>query len=731
MHHLIRNILFLIIVSFQLLIAQKVDYRRYSDKAPIRPKPDINPIGNNIANNLKWTKINPTVPYVDYTGVHFLNKDTGWACGASGTIIKTIDGATSWKTALTPSTETLLKIRSYNYNVVIAVGYNGLLLRSTDGGNVFNQVTIDITGDIWGLQMINDSVGWACGTKNSLIKTTDGGVSWKVFSIPEYMSNFWSLEFMNENYGFIAGEGGKIFKTIDGGKNWSIIQLKNQNPFYCVSIFDSLHISAGGPGANIVYSSDAGISWSMADTNLTHSPVNSIKYVSVDTGYILISYAGLLKTTNRGFTWTGSGDAGEMEMSLILKDRVGFSVDAQMKIMKSVGDFNNYIPVVIGDDLQGISFINDSTGWIVSDYHNSYNAGVYKTTNGGRNFLKIKNVTGASSVCFLDSLTGFLGEANYNSINHLLKTTDGGNSWRNVNIPDSLLAITKFYFVNNLTGWAIGGAVYPHFVAKTTDGGENWFPQLSAYTYSLGSGIFFIDSLKGWILFEGDYPYKTTDGGENWTRQINFNYEANDIIFTDSLNGFICGGSKLLKTSNGGNNWMVVNMPFASFYKFAKISSSHLLVTTLGSVFETTDSGNSWNLIPELQGTSLAHFSSPIKGKGYLAGFRGSVYKFEDTVTVNVVENRFNLPLSCKLYQNYPNPFNPETKIKFSTNKQSFIKLEIFDILGKKISTLLNEDKDTGVYEITWNAENLPSGIYFYRLQTEGFSEAHKMILIK
>lgn len=84
-----------------------------------------------------------------------------------------------------------------------------------------------------------------------------------------------------------------------------------------------------------------------------------------------------------------------------------------------------------------------------------------------------------------------------------------------------------------------------------------------------------------------------------------------------------------------------------------------------------------------------------------------------------------------KLMQNYPNPFNPETKIKFQIKESGFVSLKIYDILGKEISSLVNEDLKSGEYEINWNAEKYSSGIYFFKLEANKFSEIKKMMFVK
>jgi hypothetical protein len=101
-------------------------------------------------------------------------------------------------------------------------------------------------------------------------------------------------------------------------------------------------------------------------------------------------------------------------------------------------------------------------------------------------------------------------------------------------------------------------------------------------------------------------------------------------------------------------------------------------------------------------------------------------YEFSKTIKVNI-----GSPISFELNQNYPNPFNPSTTIRFSVSESSFINLLIFNSLGEKIEERVNEVKDPGVHTIEFNAQDLPSGTYFYRIQINDFTQTKKMILIK
>jgi len=101
------------------------------------------------------------------------------------------------------------------------------------------------------------------------------------------------------------------------------------------------------------------------------------------------------------------------------------------------------------------------------------------------------------------------------------------------------------------------------------------------------------------------------------------------------------------------------------------------------------------------------------------------------TPTTSVTTDKNDIPKEYSLLQNYPNPFNPSTTISFTLPVESFVNLKIFDVLGREVSSLVNEKKIAGHYSVTVNGSNWPSGVYFYRLQAGTFSETKKLILLK
>ncbi|HWA05352.1 MAG TPA: T9SS type A sorting domain-containing protein, partial [Ignavibacteria bacterium] len=217
--------------------------------------------------------------------------------------------------------------------------------------------------------------------------------------------------------------------------------------------------------------------------------------------------------------------------------------------------------------------------------------------------------------------------------------------------------------------------------------------------------ITFINSTTGFIA-TATYPaytpliLKTTNSGDNWTSyNINNQIDLMDIQFINDNTGFVVGGAYpyyyytlLLKTTNSGLNWF------------------NLSPGTVNGLM------------------SMQFFSDSI---GYVVGAGGTILYTTNGGITFVNHSSSNIPKGYFLSQNYPNPFNPLTNIKFDIPKRSYVKISIHDILGKEISVLVNEELNAGTFEVNWDASNFPSGVYFYKIETEEFSESKKMVLVK
>ena len=191
--------------------------------------------------------------------------------------------------------------------------------------------------------------------------------------------------------------------------------------------------------------------------------------------------------------------------------------------------------------------------------------------------------------------------------------------------------------------------------------------------------------------------------------------------------------------SNTANaQWVQTNGPFGGTINSLAVSGTNIFAGTLDGVFLSTDNGSNWIGVNNGLSSTVV-LSLLVSGTNIFAGtLDGGVFTsaLSDIIT-DVKEISNSIPNNFVLSQNYPNPFNPSTIINFSLPKASFVTLKIYDVLGKEVATLVNEELKAGSYKFNFNANNLTSGIYFYRLQVYtpvhagNFTQTKKMILLR
>jgi hypothetical protein len=295
-------------------------------------------------------------------------------------------------------------------------------------------------------------------------------------------------------------------------------------------------------------------------------------------------------------------------------------------------------------------------------------------------------------------------------------------------------------FINENSGWAAGvsGKIW-----HTTDSGANWSEQNSNSNVDLLS-LCFVDSINGWICGSGpsgDVILKTSNGGQTWLSYIpDSSYGLKSIYFPNKNTGWAVGYSgKIYKTINGGDSWELSTSPVPGTLNsvFFHDSFNGWIVgleeiTAFPFLMKTSDGGTTWiseKLISYHQPNEILFADG---NNGWIVGFGGMILKIEDAGIILSAPAIHNEPIvSFLLSQNFPNPFNPTTKIKYELPERSFVTIKIYDVLGNEKATLVNDEKPVGVYEIEFDAANLPSGVYFYQLRAGQFIETKKMILIK
>jgi hypothetical protein len=147
----------------------------------------------------------------------------------------------------------------------------------------------------------------------------------------------------------------------------------------------------------------------------------------------------------------------------------------------------------------------------------------------------------------------------------------------------------------------------------------------------------------------------------------------------------------------------------------------------------TVDSGKNWSMAstrtPNLEsGSGLAVESS---GRIFLITQQGGFLSTASSVLTSLDETGYSRPNVFGLMQNYPNPFNPFTVIRYSLPLKSHVTLRIYNLIGQEVATLVDEIQDAGFKQVEWNASQLPSGLYVYRLTAGDFTDAKKLLLVK
>jgi hypothetical protein len=317
------------------------------------------------------------------------------------------------------------------------------------------------------------------------------------------------------------------------------------------------------------------------------------------------------------------------------------------------------------------------------------------------------------------------------------------NSWTQLpNIPQTVFFHGAESYEDSLI-YIIGGIEY------TPSRGEVWLKNIQLYNtleqdFREATEMPEATAGFGHVLHQNSVDYMFITGGlKNYTELWNFTFKG-----------------EINQTNRAEINWTIkANYAFGIYAHYGTIFPNNEIYYAGGST--TTGFTPINNVYGYHIDTDLYEEEDPLPipwmgasaGVNYMANHRSGfevikfvvaggvtqgptitnqTWIFTDTLDVQGLnETRDGIPESYSLLQNYPNPFNPSTMIQFSISEQSFVKLEVFNSLGEIVATLVSEELNAGSYKYDWSAENLSSGIYFYKLQSGGFEQTRKLVLLK
>ncbi|MCX7833885.1 MAG: T9SS type A sorting domain-containing protein [Ignavibacteria bacterium] len=626
-----------------------------------------------------------------------------------------------------------------------------------------------------------------------LWKTTNGGANWFPSNngIASDNKNMLSIVInpLNPNILYagtsliLPGSTGpsKIYKSYDGGANWILSSnglptaTTANNPVRALSISNAdtskilaalfVNDTTGG----VYLSTNSGQSWSkrwgLPNTTGTLyracliRPGNASEmYVGLDQSSAA-SPRGVYRSTDGGNTWSDfSGGAllNTYTIRLLMFKTSGNptlyagAAHPTLTAGRGVFEYSWLAPPTIGwveqtspvtTVLNSVSVVNMNVAWATG-----YAGVVLRTTNGGLNWVNVGygaiGTNDCHNICGIDANTALVA-CNPSTGGYIYRTSNGGANWVQVfsqtggfvNHIARTGPSTLFMYGDPVGGrWAL---------FKSTDNGVTW-DSSGLYLPQAGSeagwnNAMYVMGTEIWFGTNNTRVYYSTNLGQTWSYSpTTGSTNSYSITFWGNI-GFT-GQTTVLKTTNHGLNWTTFSAP-GSGTAYSFVSALNRFWYARGSsVYISTDNGNSFAIDYTAPAGTIYHIgmwwnatTNPgvMVWYGYAVRSNGGISRYYNEIVTGVKPITNEIPKDFKLYQNYPNPFNPTTKIDYEVSKACFVYIKVYDVLGRVVSTLVNEYKDAGHYSITFDGTNLPSGVYFYKMEADKFSDTKRMLIIK
>lgn len=553
-----------------------------------------------------------------------------------------------------------------------------------------------------------------------------------------------------------AGMINQVYASTDFGQNWfwrsNGLSVNTINTF---ATYDSLLFVGTDDGFYI--SSNYGVDWIERSGGLGNVAINDLTIID-DKIFAATAYSGVYVTYDFGTQWLPAGLSPINVLSITSVDTSLFAGTFGSGIFTSSDFGNNWSTFNENYPSGSLTYQLEHIGNSIFAGNES---GIFELRLGETEWNKRNSgIYAVNPECIVVNnnklYVGVPGGMIYIS-------SDKGYTWQTTTVTESFGSIIDIAFKGD-TIYAADGS----FIYFSTDSGTTWtytFSTFQLQTMSTTQGKILVGAQNGF--------YISSDGGWTWEQRNNglTTEYINDLEF-DSVNIYAGTVEGLFISSDFGENWtkatsgisqsMFVNAIkvieekiFAGGIYGVYLSTNHgitwtfrglpnLLVqcisgcenliftgtTPINGIFRSTNSGNFWldfnDGLPYKNAISLEVLDSTV-----FAGIWGFGLWNRPMIVTSIDEEPAEIPNKFLLTQNYPNPFNPQTTIEYQIPELSFVTIKIYDILGNELRTLVSKEQSAGIYEINFEAENLPSGVYFYRIRAGNFIDTKKMLLLR
>jgi len=695
-----------------------------------------------------------------FNGVHTPDGINIIAAGDDGKIFRSSNAGNTWASYTVPSVN-FKSVFSLNDDVWLA-GDNGKIYKTLKTSSPVTSYDVGVATPINSICFINNNVGYLCGDAGAIYRTVNGGINWTVSNSGVGNTKLNSISFTDSQKGIVVGNGGNVFMTTNGGASWVSGNFATTKNFLKVNYYAD-GIAMVGEYGTLFLKPSAG-AWAPVDTRVV-TDIRGVTFSGINDVHIC-GGGGFIRNNKNGSVKFSNFEMNPMMANLsdifYYNSNVGFAVSSlNYTVIKTTNSGSNWeLTAGTTRTMTWVSKLTASNGignnlcmhpanrdamFVV------YGSTVYISRNRGDNWTNIATVSGGGSahsfyVSPLD--TNIWMCAITGSPDRVTRSTNYGLTWstivsRNFSNYGQPLEMDQnnpsvYYFAPDGGGFL-----------KSSDNGAT-FTEISG-NYPFRSPC---DVIVQWDnsnnVFVGDGVtgsgqakiFKSTNSGVNWREVYTVTSSETPSLCNSAFDTSVAystewSGSGFYKSTNSGENWSFAGPTGSSGWgsDVCHEDPGMVLKGSYGSpTFLSTNAGTSF------QNTSLGGGCGAgiiVPERGYLISMQCSgLFKMNITYSVitdiNVNINTSVIPDNYNLYQNYPNPFNPSTNIKFDLPNSGNVSLKVYDQLGNEVNSLVNGFKNAGTYEVSFNAIEFASGVYYYKLIiANGVSLSKRMLLIK
>lgn len=668
--------------------------------------------------NLNWSQSHG--PYGNSVwACQITNAGTLLAGLGDGRIYRSADNGASWQTVYS-SDATWRKMILLSDNSILAGNAHREMIKSVDDGLTWTVLTPGFPEgfDLRDIVMTQNHDLFAA-TGDGVYRSTDNGQSWTIVNFTNYS---FSIAVDNNNNLYTATYQG-VFRSADNGQNWTMISV-GFNATLSVEYYNST-LYVGTENGLYKYADSTWTGPFMNDQNIQYLiKANDVLYAGCQSGVYI--------STNDGLDWTPANIDSNIKSDFSIKDDM--IITGSLAGLFKRGTSENW--KMIGTPI-GVDFLNISNGRIFAGLNDGNTALAYVNSNLNEDWTMINSALHcamykieerADSSVFIGLSGGVMGTAWIETYNPL--SVNEWENWIQIGFPTDQMSVSAIHVSENGDVFVGGdtGAYKLTFVPSSD------MPEMDMVEFGLADKIVydFIEGLPGDLLAITNHGiYKSSNGSSEWTT---YSLNSDSVFAIMENNGnYYARTNNGIYTSTNTTDWTLINngLTVNALTKLFVTSNGTLGVICNNQLYRSTDNGQNWVLTDDTINQWEVHDIVVQNDKAILATKQGI---FIAPFSVVAEDNPEIKPvLSASIY---PNPFNPTTNISFNLQKNTNVKLDIYNIKGQKVKSLVNSPLNQGNHTLVWNGTDdngrkTGSGVYFCKISADKQSVCKKMLLMK